>query len=179
AAGGSRHNAAAEAAERAHRQQRAEAAQRAKREARAWNPFKDSAEAAVYEYANEDGRPLFEVVRFELTDPSHPVYPDKTFRQRRFEPGHPKAGRYGCPPGFAGGLGDVPPVLFRRGGVRGAAEAGRTVYVVEGEKDVETLEAWGHVATCNPMGASPNPERPKWDATLHAPPLRGADVVVI
>jgi len=36
---------------------------------------------------------------------------------------------------------------------KAAEEGGRTVYIVEGEKDVESLERLGFVATCNPMGA--------------------------
>ena len=36
---------------------------------------------------------------------------------------------------------------------KAAEEGGRTAYIVEGEKDVESLERLGFVATCNPMGA--------------------------
>lgn len=86
-----------------------------------------------YPYVDEDGRLLFEVVRY---------YP-KGFRQRR-------------PDGNGGWiwkLGDVRRVLYRLPEVRAAIAAGRRIWVVEGEKDVEAVEAAGEVATCNPGGA--------------------------
>ena len=53
-----------------------------------------------------------------------------------------------------------------------AVDRGETVYLVEGEKDVHALEAWGVVATCSPFGAG------KW-SDKYAQVLAGADVVVI
>jgi putative DNA primase/helicase len=111
-------------------------------------------EVARYAYSDENGDLLFEVVRFEPKD----------FRQRR-------------PDGNGGWiwkLGDTRRVLYRLPAVLEAVKAGRTVFVVEGEKDVNTLLAWGLDATCNPMGAG----KGKWrDAYSEA--LRGARVVVI
>jgi replicative DNA helicase len=105
-------------------------------------------EVEAYRYADERGRVLFEVVRFEPKD----------FRQRRPD------GRYG--------IAGVRRVLYRLPQVLAAVQAGTTVYVVEGEKDVHALERAGLVATCNPMGAG------KWRAE-YAESLRGARVVVI
>lgn len=88
--------------------------------------------AATYDYRDEAGVLLFQVVRFAPKD----------FRQRR--------------PDGAGGwhwnLRGVSTVLYRLPELL-AADAARTVYVTEGEKDVEALRRLGLTATCNPMGA--------------------------
>ena len=47
-----------------------------------------------------------------------------------------------------------------------------TVYIVEGEKDVDALRAWGLTATCNPMGAG------KWLPGFNDH-LRDRDVVIL
>ena len=46
-----------------------------------------------------------------------------------------------------------PRVLYRLPGVVAGLAGGRTVFVAEGEKDVDALVAAGECATCNPMGA--------------------------
>lgn len=84
---------------------------------------------AEYEYRNENGELLFQVVRYEPKD----------FRQRR-------------PDGSGGwiwNLRDTRRVLYRLAEVIGA----RSVLVCEGEKDCETARSIGLVATCNPHGA--------------------------
>lgn len=107
---------------------------------------------AQYEYLDEDGNLLFVVERRIPKD----------FRQKK-------------PDGKGGWnykLGDTRRVLYRLPQVIEAVKNGRTVYVVEGEKDVHAIESTGNVATCNPMGAG------KWrDDYSHY--LKGADVVVI
>ena len=107
---------------------------------------------AQYDYTDEDGRLLYQVVRF------HP----KDFRQRRPD------GRGG----WAWNLGDVRRVLYRLPQVIAAVAAGRRIWVVEGEKDVAALEAVGEVATSNPGGAG------KWRKE-YAEVLRGAMVIVV
>lgn len=62
-------------------------------------------------------------------------------------------------------------LLYRLPKIKKAAAAGETVWVVEGEKDVETLEGLGLVATCNKGGAGKWPE-----ACTRA--LAGARVVI-
>jgi hypothetical protein len=107
---------------------------------------------ATYDYTDEDGELLFQVCRFEPKD----------FRQRR-------------PDGNGGWdwkLGKTRRVLYRLPEVVKTAKAGGKVAVVEGEKDVEALEAQGLTATCNPGGAG------KW-RDEYAEPLRGASVGVI
>lgn len=107
---------------------------------------------ATYDYTDEEGNLLFQVVRF---------YP-KDFRQRR-----PAANGE-----WEWSLAGTPRVLYHLPDVRKAVDAGRRVFVVEGEKDVHTLEAWGLAATCNPGGAG------KWPKEC-SEGLRGAHVIVI
>ncbi|MGB8297961.1 MAG: hypothetical protein WCG85_21265, partial [Polyangia bacterium] len=105
----------------------------------------------VYDYRDESARPGFQVVRL----------PGKNFRQRR-------------PDGKGGwiwNLEGVGRVLYRLPELM-ATGTDRTVYVVEGEKDVETLRGLGEVATTNPGGAG------KWRPE-YTPALRGRHVVVL
>jgi hypothetical protein len=111
---------------------------------------------AEYDYEDEAGRLLFQVVRL------HP----KSFRQRVPDATDPRGWRWS--------LGDTRIVLFRLRELI-AADPSQPVYIVEGEKDVLSLVKRGHVATCNPMGAG------KWRrvAELARKVLFGRDVVVI
>jgi 5S rRNA maturation endonuclease (ribonuclease M5) len=84
---------------------------------------------AEYDYWDERGELLYQVVRFE----------GKAFRQRRPD------GRGG----WVWKLGDVRRVLYRLSEVLGTDE----VPVCEGEKDCEAARSLGLVATCNPGGA--------------------------
>ena len=59
-------------------------------------------------------------------------------------------------------------ILYR---LREVIEA-EEVFIVEGEKDVETLRAWGFVATCNPGGAG------KW-RDEYSEYLTGKKVIVL
>lgn len=106
----------------------------------------------TYTYEDEGGAALFGVVRT----------PDKRFYQV-----HPRGDGT-----WASGRGGARTVLYRLPDVIRAVRQGERVFVVEGEKDVETLIALGLTATCNPMGAG------KWtDAYSEA--LAGADVVIL
>lgn len=107
---------------------------------------------ATYPYVDENDVLLFEAVRFEPKD----------FRQRRPDGNG----------GWSWKLGDVRRVLYRLPAVLAAAQAGGTVYIVEGEKDVAALERENVVATCNPMGAG------KWKPE-HTESLSGASRIVI
>lgn len=106
---------------------------------------------ATYDYRDEAGDLLFQAVR----------YLPKGFKQRR--------------PDGAGGwvwnLKDVRLIPYRLPELR-AADPAATVYVVEGEKDVENLRALGYVATCNAMGAG------KWRAE-YSEHLRGRQIVIL
>lgn len=112
---------------------------------------------ATYPYCDESGALLYEIRRIE---------PGDNGRRKTFRPYLPGATR--------SGLGQVRRVLYRLPEIITAAAEGRTVYVVEGEKDVDRLRALGHVATCNPGGAGPG----KWRSE-YSRHLTGAHVIVI
>jgi len=111
---------------------------------------------ATYDYRDGDGTLLFQKQRLVYSDGK------KTFRQRKPRPDG----------SWEYSLGDTPKVLYRLPQVLAAAADGGTVFVVEGEKDADTLAAAGHVATTNPGGAG------KW-LDLHTEALVGADVWVV
>lgn len=107
---------------------------------------------ATYDYRDERGALLFQVVRLDPKD----------FRQRR-------------PDGKGGWtwkLGDTRRVLYRLPEVLAAVREARPVFIAEGEKDVESLVAAGFAGTCNAGGAN------KWRSEYNEP-LRGAEVVVL
>jgi hypothetical protein len=116
-----------------------------------WEPVSEI--EAAYDYIDEAGQLLFQVVRKT----------GKKFVQRR--------------PDGAGGwiwkLGSTRRVLYRLPRVAAAVQAGETVYVAEGEKDVHALEAAGVTATCNPGGAG------KWRDEYAALFKGGARAVVV
>lgn len=107
-----------------------------------------------YRYCDESGTVLFEKLRHDPKD----------FRVRR--------------PGGAWGIGDARRVLYRLPEVLAQAQAGGTVYVVEGEKDADRLAEMGLTATCNFDGAATAGKRPKWRPE-YGDTLSGADVVII
>ena len=112
-----------------------------------------------YDYQTADGSPAFRVVRYyrEGRDGGW----SKSFAQKRWDGA-----------AYVNGMAGVERVPYNLLAVRAAVASREPVYVVEGEKDVETLRAQGIVATCNPGGAG------KWDAAYGAH-LQGADVVVL
>jgi hypothetical protein len=105
---------------------------------------------ATYDYVDESGALLFQVVRYEPKD----------FRQRR-----PNAEN-----GWTWSVKGVRVVPYRLPELLN--EPARPVVVVEGEKDVDNLARIGVLATCNAGGAG------KW-TTAHAEFLRGRDVTII
>lgn len=113
---------------------------------------------ARYDYRDEAGATLYQTIRLEPGWNGR----EKDFRQRR-----PKAGG-----GWDWSLGDVRRVLYRLPELL-KADAGETVFVVAGEKDVESLRALGLVATTNVCG-----ERSPWLADYSAA-LAGRYVAVI
>lgn len=105
---------------------------------------------ATYDYRDANGALLFQVARFELKD----------FRQRRLD----KSG------GWIRNLKGIERVPYRLPELLAAPDA--TVYLPEGEKDVDALRALGLVATCNPDGAG------KWTIAMSRH-LRGRNVVLL
>jgi len=104
-----------------------------------------------YPYHNEQGKEIYRIVRL----------PEKNFRIQHSENGEWVYGR--------GGEGLVPYRLLE---VLEAVRLQKDIYVVEGEKDVNTMRRNGFVATCNPFGAG------KWKKEF-AQYLKGAKRVII
>jgi len=113
---------------------------------------------ATYPYVDADGELLYEVVR----------YRPKDFRQRRKDDRGNWVWSITTIPDEQRPLYHLPQVLR-------AVETGRTVWVVEGEKDAENLQ-WhvpqGDVVTTNSGGA-------KYWRSHHAHTLKGADVIIV
>ncbi|MFI5364356.1 MAG: AAA family ATPase [Candidatus Binatia bacterium] len=106
---------------------------------------------ASYDYVDEVGGLLYQVVRFE----------PKTFRQRRRDASQK----------WVWNLDGVCRVLYRLPELL-AADRQAPVFIVEGEKDVDALRGLGLTATCNVGGVG------KW-RTEYNEHLRGRHVVVI
>jgi hypothetical protein len=117
-----------------------------------WTPHGEA--TAVYTYTDEDGTVLYEVMRTAAKQ--FPVrVPDSSAKT-----------------GWRWRLGDTRRVLYRLPKLRYAIDAGRTIYVPEGEKDVHSVERAGGIATCNPGGAG------KWNPDF-SEALRDATVVIV
>lgn len=109
----------------------------------------------AYNYVDEDGTLLFQVIREQRKE-------GKKFYQRQ-------------PDGKGGWVNTIKGVKivpYRLPEVIEAVKQGETVFIVEGEKDAETLAEWGLVATTNPMGAG------KWREDFNHY-LKGACVVIL
>lgn len=109
---------------------------------------------AEYDYVDENGERLFQVVRLDPKD----------FRQRRPDPT--------AVDGWTWKVKGVRQVPYRLPELVEAISEDRVVLVVEGEKDVDNLAKWGIPATCNAGGAG------KWHSDL-VEHFRGADVVML
>jgi DNA primase len=104
----------------------------------------------TYDYRDEQGVLLYQCVRYE----------PKGFKQRR-------------PDGSGGwvwGLGEVRRVLYRLPEL--LTPSSDTVFICEGEKDVDSLCSLGLIATTNPMGAG------KWRDDYNET-LRGRHVIIL
>jgi hypothetical protein len=110
----------------------------------------------AYDYVDEDGNMLFQKVRYVDQDGK------KTFKQRKKSP----TGEW------IYSLGDVQKVLYNLPDVIAARESGQRIFLVEGEKDADTLIQKGVIATTMPGGAG------KW-LDIHTEALRGSAVTII
>ncbi len=108
---------------------------------------------ATYDYRDEGGKLLYQVVRFA----------GKEIRQRRPDPAKPGE--------WIWRLNGVRRVLYRLPELL-AADPLLTVYIAEGEKDVDRLHSLGLIATTNPQGTG------KWRSEYGAF-VKGRPVVVI
>jgi 5S rRNA maturation endonuclease (ribonuclease M5) len=110
----------------------------------------------TYKYLDANNELAFEKVR--LIDENG----KKTFRQRRPDD-------HG---GWAYSLGDIPKILYNLPAVLAAKEANETIFIVEGEKDCDTLTRAGATATTMPGGAG------KW-LPIHTEAVKGMTVDLI
>jgi len=110
----------------------------------------------TYDYTDEAGNLLFQKLRYVNEEGK------KEFRQRKPD----GAG------GYVYSLGDTPKVLYNLPSVIEAKKKGRSIWLVEGEKDADTLIALGDTATTMPGGAG------KW-LPIHTEALAGAKVDII
>lgn len=128
-----------------------------------WTPVKDPntgrtlQPSHIYKYTDEDGQLLYEVLRI-------PTPKGKDFRQRHPDPSQKS--------GWKWNMNGVRRVLYHLPEVLKARANGETIYLVEGEKDVETLRMRGFVATTSPMGAG------KWQPE-YTEMLSACNVVII
>lgn len=112
---------------------------------------------ANYDYRDALGTLVFQKQRFVDEDGK------KTFVQRRVDP---ETGEW------VRNLDGVDKILYNLPRVCSAREAGETIWVVEGEKDVDTLAELGIVATTMPGGAG------KW-LDIHTETLAGANIILV
>jgi 5S rRNA maturation endonuclease (ribonuclease M5) len=105
-----------------------------------------------YTYENENGRPLYRVIRS----------PGKKFWQQHLN----------ADGEWVNGLGNTPRILYRLPQVLDAKNRGLPIWIVEGEKDVERLRRIGLTATCNSGGAG------KF-LPQHADVLAGAELNIV
>jgi hypothetical protein len=118
---------------------------------------------AIYPYHDEGGTLLFEVLRFE------PLNAPKEFRQRRNA--HQEKWS----------IKGVRRVLFCLPQLVEEIGLGKTIFVVEGEKDVLTLREHNVPATTKAMGAVTEATQAKGTGWIggYSESLRGADVVLV
>jgi hypothetical protein len=121
-----------------------------------------------YRYTDRDGNPLYEVIRYQFVLPDGSFVldpktgnPKKTFRQRRMVDGQ-----------YVWNLDGIGHTIWRHPQVEQAIADGVTLWLPEGEKDVETLESWGLVGSTNSGGAK------NWTPQLAAY-FKDADVVIL
>lgn len=146
--------------------------------------FMDDWPIATYQYRDDKGDLAYEVLKFAKTAP-------RRFMQRRPHPSGAgwiwglQEGEYGrvksgdwfkWKEGKSYTAKELMPEtrwwLYRRDEVAAAVKSGKPVLLCEGEKDVETVRAWGWIGTTNQGGAK------NWKDHLDED-LRGADIVIL
>jgi putative DNA primase/helicase len=123
---------------------------------------------ATYEYVDPDGDLLAQKRRWE---PAKFGNGRKDFDWRHRDSNEPD--------GWASGRGDKPPVLYRLPEIIQAIQEGRRIFLVEGEKDADSLAAVGLDSTSAPDGATKGADPgSKW-LPRFTESLKGANVVII
>lgn len=140
---------------------------------------------AIYPYIDLKGNVVFEKIRFK----------PKSFAQRRptgdggYIWGLDKGKYYETYPGSnnwsrkerntaSREFDSIEPILYNLPNLVKAIERNETVFIVEGEKDVENLKKLGLTATCNFDGASKNIQKSKWRESYNQY-FKNADVVIL
>lgn len=146
--------------------------------------FLDDWPIAIFKYYDDAGALAYEVLKFAKTAP-------RRYMQRRPHPDG-KGWIWGLQEGQYGRVRsgdwfkskddkkysetatfpDATRWLYHRDEVLNARDEGRPVFLVEGERDVETVRAWGQVATTNAGGA-------KYWTEQFDDDLTGCDVILI
>jgi len=115
---------------------------------------------AAYYYYDQTGNILYRVVKYKLPDGR------KTFRQQAYQNG-----------GFVSTMGNTQRVLYNLPQITRAIDQYKPIWIVEGEKDAETLRWLGPTATCNPGGADNGSGTKFTDHMIHQ--LDNAGTIVI
>jgi len=110
-----------------------------------WPEGQEAEEPRVYDYTDEAGTPLYCKLR----------YPNKNWGQMQYKDG-----------GLVSGLEGARRVLYNTVGIETAKREKRAVIFVEGEKDANTLNALGFIATTNDSGAGKGKVKPELLAQL-------------
>lgn len=113
---------------------------------------------ATYEYRDSSGKLMFQKQRFK------DQFGKKTFKQRRPDPNNSSKWIYS--------IEGVDKILYRLPQVEQAKRDESVIFLVEGEKDADTLVKQGWCATTPPNGAG------KW-LDIHTQALAGANVFII
>lgn len=111
-----------------------------------------------YNYCNVDGKLMYQVIRLEPKD----------FRMRQID----ATGRWSY------SIKNVQKVIYNLPNVVNGVKENKTIYIVEGEKDVNNINALGLIGTTNVGGASSKLNDSKWLPEYNEY-FKGADVVVL
>lgn len=119
----------------------------------------------IYVYRDVEGNYLYEKARYKIPEPSY-----KTFIIRRKDA---LTGKYIYKNATRG----LTRVLYKLPEAKQAAKNGELLFIVEGEKDCDTLFAQGLIATTSDSGGGTHGQS-KWPIACNAH-LKGADIYVI
>lgn len=131
------------------------------RPAPVWDPWTAGEPITTYDYFDKDSNLCFQCHRWHAR--GGPSHGDKAFFWRHWD---------NITGVWTWGLREVTLLPYHLPDVINAIRLRQKVYIVEGEKDVETLAARGLVATTNPLGAM------QWSDDFNVW-FEGADVVIV
>lgn len=143
--------------------------------------FKGSRVKDVYKYSDENGNTKYFKFRTENKDFNFLRYIDGNLlwglsEGKYYQYSHKEFAKKERPGSTILEVEETPKVLYNLPGIIKAIEEGRTVFIVEGEKDVNTLWKLGLYATTSPIGGGPGEK--KW-LDNYSEYFKGADVVIL